>query len=524
VIEGGLAGRAVRASRSNLIAFPVIAIFAFAAGIVVARTLPIGEFAVYALALALRGTVQFLADLGAGTASARAFAQLEAANRRAYSLRLYGRLAALRLAVVALLAGATFAAADAALSYLGLATTDRAALAWLVIMGAAEVIGGLGTYALTGTLRQRWLNGVLIAYSVLQPGLVVTAAVAGLGLSGVLAALAVASIAKCVALQLGAVRALRRMGAHGESDEGLGRSLIQTAGAAGVGKIAAWVHSRPALSFLMLPGAGRADFAVFALGYDLAHQIMAVVAAPMANVIPAVAAKTTHDRARLRRIAGTVVVLSLTTSAGVALVAYMALAQLDAFFYGSAYKDIGVYLLVLLPALVLDVGVATPATAILLADDRLLGRFTRVRAVELSAAVLYLVVGFQNLLAVTAVMATVRASTAIALLWVVQRQLGSVLPNGWTKRFGCAAGVAAAAGAAGGAVPGPDGVTAAVGAALAACAFILMVRRLGILGDAELDLTARVLPPARRVTEWLERGRADSPRRVLSTTRSERIP
>jgi O-antigen/teichoic acid export membrane protein len=74
-----------------------VAVLSFAAGIVVARSLPLEDFAVYAIAIAFRGTIQLLADLGTGAASSRAFAQLEQHDARAQAARLFRRLAGVRL-------------------------------------------------------------------------------------------------------------------------------------------------------------------------------------------------------------------------------------------------------------------------------------------------------------------------------------------------------------------------------------------------------------------------------------------
>jgi hypothetical protein len=503
VTDAGLAGRAFRASRSNLILLPAIGACSFLAGIAVARTLPVSEFAVYALALALRGTVQFLSDLGTGAASARVFAQLEAAGRRASALWLYVRLGAARVVAASLLATAAFLAADAALDYLGLPESARAALGCLVVMGAAEILSGLGTYVLTGTLRQRWLNFVLLGYNVVQPALVIAAALTGLGLTGVLAALAVASVGKAAALHVGATRVIRGMGVDGESSEGLARSFTLTAAAASVGKVAAWLHSRPALSFLMLPAAGRADFANFALGYDLSHQVMAFAASPAGNVLPAIAAKVTGNSARLRRALRPVIVSLLIGSGGVAVVVSVALPHVDGVIYGSQYEHIGGYVAMLMPALVLEVALATPATAVLLADDRLLGRFAVIRLVELAAAGLYVLVGLDHLLAATAVMSGVRAATAIVLLVAAERALGSLLPDGWLARFCVTVGSAAAIGAASGALPAANAVKGALAALLAAGTYIVLLRRLRLLRYTEVAVAAQVLPAARKFFGWL---------------------
>src|SRR5215211_2986811 len=437
--DGDLAGRALRATRSNLLTFPLLAICAFAAGIVVARILSVPEFGVYALALALRGTVQFLADLGTGTASARAFAQLESAGRRASAVRLYRRLALARGSAALLVAIGSVLAADQILDYLDLGSDQHQVLWWLVVMGVAEIVGGLGVYVLTGTLGQRWLNRVLLLSGVAQPLLVISAALAGLGLTGVLAALAVTSIGKAVALHVGAVRSLQRLQSHGEDGSSLAGSLVRTAGAASVGKLASWVHTRAALSLFLLPAAGSAEFAVFALGYDLAHQLMALVAAPAGNVVPAVVAKTTGDRERLRRIISPVISFLLTAATGYGLAVALAIPVLDGPLYGVPYADIGRYVSVLVPALVAELALATPATAILLADDRLLRRFTIVRALELGLLVLYPIAGFERLIEVTAIMSAVRCGTAVALIAIAQASVGRLLPTAWPPRLFVAA-------------------------------------------------------------------------------------
>jgi O-antigen/teichoic acid export membrane protein len=80
--------RIAQAVRSNAVMFPLIGAVGFAANIAVARSLSTALFALYAAAVAVRGTLQFLADLGTGQASSRAFADLERFGGRASAWRL----------------------------------------------------------------------------------------------------------------------------------------------------------------------------------------------------------------------------------------------------------------------------------------------------------------------------------------------------------------------------------------------------------------------------------------------------
>ena len=84
--EPALAVRVATAARSNAITFVLLGGLSVATTVVVAHALGASEFAVYALALAARGGVAFLADLGTGAASQRVLAQLEAAGDGAAAL------------------------------------------------------------------------------------------------------------------------------------------------------------------------------------------------------------------------------------------------------------------------------------------------------------------------------------------------------------------------------------------------------------------------------------------------------
>jgi O-antigen/teichoic acid export membrane protein len=420
-------------------------VLALAAGIVVARLLSVEAFAIYALALAFRGTVQFLADLGTGAASARSFAQFEARGAPAEAWRLYGRLLGVRVAIAALLVAAAVIFHAAASSLLGLRADEDLLLALFLVIGVGEMLAGLAYYVLVGTIRQPVVNRIAVGQGILQPALVITAAAAGLGLEGVLAALAVTAAGRAILLHVFAARALRGIEAgHAVELEG---GFARTAVAASAGKVSAWVHSRGALSFPLVAANPRAAFAVFALAYDLVHQLLSLLSSPTGGVLGSVMAKNVEDRAWARRTGGAAVRGLALAGLGLALAFAAASAAVGEVLYGGSFAEIDRYVVVLAPAVALEIALSIPATSILLAANATLRGYRRLRVATALLAIVYLLVGFDHLLAVVVVLAIVRVGGAVACLVLAQRAVGTLVPAGWWVRLGVVSAVAAAAGA-----------------------------------------------------------------------------
>lgn len=508
--ESGLGTRAAAATRSNLLTLPLIAALSFGASVVIVRILPIDEFAIYALVLGLRSTVQFLADLGTGSASARAFAQLEAGGGRTAARRLYAQLVLARAAVATVLIAVALASPDGVADVLSLRPEEQGLVAPLAVLMAAEIAAGLGVYVLIGTLRQRWLNTVILVQNVAMPMLVVLAAVAGGGLAAIVSAMAAVSVLRCALLHVGAARSLNAIvPAPGAPERASLRSFSHTSAAASVGKLAAWLHSRPALSLVMIAAVARPEFALFALAYDFTHQVMALAAAPGTGVVQAVMAKTANDDARLRRaLAAATAVLALV-ACSIASVFLATIPVLDSLAFGLPFADLGRFAAFLVPMLVLEVALAFPAASLLLADDRTLRPYVLVRAAELALVGLYFVVGTDDPLAVTIVMALVRGAVALVLFALVQHRFGRLLTADWWARL---FGVCALATGSGLVVtellPAAAVVRVFTGGALAASVFVVSLRFSALVAAPVLGFARRTVPAAGPLLDWLAGPRA----------------
>jgi O-antigen/teichoic acid export membrane protein len=489
--------RAARAARSNVLLSPVIAIAGLASSIVVVRVLTPDAFALYALAIALRGGVQFVADMGFGGASTRAFAELHERGARRQAQRVYIRLAAARAGVVGAFATAVALAPDAFADLLNLGSNERYFLSFLVVIAVLEVAGGLGLYVLTGTFGHSTINKALLAQSVIQPPLVIAAAVLGLGVRGILGAIVVGSSIRAVALTVGSVRAIRRIEDGTAEVLGFASSYTRVASASIVGKVAAWVNSRQVVTPIAFSAVSRPQVAVFSVAYDWVQQVLTLVSGPIYSLLLPVFATRRRDEELMHTF------FQLATRS-LALVVFPVAALLLAVFpsmaavilpsaYAKDYADATAFAAIFVPCFALEVVLSGPATAFMLAHDRVTGAYRMVKVVTALLAAAYFATAGIDLLVVAALMMAIRLGSTFALHFELQKRLGLHVEIWWFVRAVLAgvltSGFAAAVAEA---VPGRAADLAfAPVAGLALFLFLVRVSRL--LPATDAAIAARVL-------------------------------
>jgi O-antigen/teichoic acid export membrane protein len=497
--------RIAQAVRSNAVMFPLIGAVGFAANIAVARSLSTALFALYAAAVAVRGTLQFLADLGTGQASSRAFADLERFGGRASAWRLYRQLALVRAGFVIVLALLVLAAPDAARALFGLDEDEHYFLYFVVLVGAAEIAGGLGHYVLIGTLDQPRLNRVLAAQAIVQPTIVLAAAAAGAGLPGILAGVLAGSLVRGVVMNVLAVRRIRRFDQSSASLEGVARVYSQVAIASVVGKVASWVHSRQILTIVALSTTSRADVAVFALAYDFATQIITYTASPASGVaLPALTVSRADPVASARIFGMTVRGLALLLLPVAATLTALSPVAIPAIF-GDEYRDAVPFALVFFPGMAVEFTLTAAATGYMLAHDDLLRPYTRIKLVTTFVAALYALALGADLFVVALVMMAARVGSTVALHVAIHRARGFGPDARWLVR--CAA--AAAGGGLAAVVPlaviEPTWVELAVAAAVSLAVFAALARVLGVVSPLDVSTARRLHPLAGRLAQKLLR-------------------
>lgn len=494
---------AARAGRSNLVMTPLVMLAGFGATVAVARVLPPSTFALYAAVLAFRGLMGYLGDLGAGTASNRLFAQLAERRSGRQARRAFWWLTAIRLpfvlALVLVIALFPGGIADA----VGLGHNERFLL-WLVaVIGAAEALGSLGYYALSGTFNHRTINRVTLAAGLIQPAAIIAAAVGGAALDGIVAGVALGSVVKSAGFCSAAVLALRRIPDTGEEVSEIRRVYARVAGSSFVGKLAGVVHQRQALTFVGLSAFSRTEVAAFALAYDFALQVLATLSAPVYSLLVPGLTAVKDDRERTERVFSLITRLLAQVVGPIAVLVAVTFPTLVAVLFGEGHHRAIAFGLIFLPTFGLEVILSGPATALLLADENLAHAYRRVKAWTLAAAVLYIPVATWSLLATAGLMMAIRVGSAVAMHWTVRSSTGITAGGRWTVAWvgtllagGAAALVASAV--------TPATIPGLVIALLAGTMATAVAARItGMVEDEDLAVLDRAVPGASRIFGWL---------------------
>jgi O-antigen/teichoic acid export membrane protein len=493
----------VLATRSNTVTYPLIVAAGLVASVVAARVLSLREFALYAVAISLRGTMQLLADLGAGSAAARVFAELNVMGGRHQALVLFRRLMTIRLAIVAVFGLALAVLPHELSTVLGLTRSERYFLFFVAAIAVTEALAVLGYYVLTAVYAQRLINRVTLGASCVQPAVIVLSAGLGIGLPGVLAAVMAASLVRATFLTGGALRRLRAFEDSGRPVMRLGRTYATVTAASMVGKASAWLHSRQFLTLLGAATQPRAAVASFALAYDSSQQVLMAAMAPTNGVaLPLFSSKATAPgelRQTFRAVTRATSLLALPT-AGLLLALMPSAIPV---IFGEKFTGAIPYGYILIPGLALELALGSPITSFMLAQDRLLRPYMIVKGLTLGAGVLYLALMHLALIALVGVMVGCRLGSTAALHLVVRRRTGTTLD---ATHFGETMLMTTAGWLAGWTastvVPGRIVDLVAV-PFVVGLVYLTAIRHTGVLRSDDAELAVRVFPPARRVLELI---------------------
>lgn len=497
--------RAAGAGRSNLVMAPVLLLAGLAAVVAVARSLEPADFAVFAAAIAFRGVMGFIGDLGAGTAVTRLFAQLLTESAAAQARRIYLRLALLRLPVVAALVMIPVLLDDQVAELTGLTGSERGLVALFALIAAFEVTATLGSSVLVGLFEHPTMNRLTLASTLLQPAVIIGAVSAGLGLQAVVAGVVVGSAVRSIGANGFAIRALRRADDSGRAIAGVALSYARVAASAVVGKLAAIVHQRHVLTFVGLGAFGRPEVAAFALAYDFALQALNAVASPIYSLLLPGLSALKDSRERTRRVFA-LVVRMLALTVGVPAVALATLfAVLVPSVFGGAYEAAVPYGVMFLLLFAVEVVLSGPATSLMLSDESLGPAFRTVKAVTVAGAVLYVPLLAWSLFAAAVGMMAIRVASALSLHVLIARATGVHAAGGWIATHLV---VLACTGAAASLplVAGLGGLPALVaGLGLAVAAALVSIRATRALDPADVEVVLRAVPAAARPLRLLTR-------------------
>jgi O-antigen/teichoic acid export membrane protein len=352
----------------NVILVPLLAILSLASSALVARHLSLDEYRVYGLATAAIASLLLWTDLGLSSAVARFTPEIHRVGPGASSRFLGGaaRIRILSLAVIVglLVAGRHFwSGSQALLPFEGLS------LVLIIATVTFQSIARIYQYYLTGMFKRRAIGLILLVAAAGQSGLVILATLAGFGVTGVLAAFAVAAL---VELVLSRSASIDRASADTGAEVELPRELVRDAGRFGIvsflEKTASYLNSPPFVVFLIASLGAPREVAYFTVASEFSMRIVSMLSVPLSGItLPLFSTvEARGDREQSATVLRLYLMLLFLLFAPTAALLSGSADIVLPLVYGSRYQDAVPLLKVLVPFLFLEYTVYSALLAALM--------------------------------------------------------------------------------------------------------------------------------------------------------------
>lgn len=491
--EEGLGVAAARAASWNVLLGPLHAVAALATSVVVARVLSLADYGVYALATAAVASFLLLSDAGLPAVLSR-YAPAHRARGGAALGRLVGEAHRARAVLMAVICAAVLFQRGPLASFL----PPTPALTVVVLaIGVLSGFARVDEFLLVGLLDRRGIAIARLATVVLQPVLVIAAALAGLGVEGILGALLAGAVGDLVLFRWRAHGHLRGEPTASEALPGWGE-MSRFGGMVLADKLVSWMNS-PSFVVLLLAGLGRPEeVPLFAVAGELGNRVISLLALPFAGIaVPLFAALEARERSAEQGAAARlylVLLLLLFVPAAAVLTALATPAIV--LVYSAKFAPAGVVLAWLVPFVFLEFAVASTVQAALMVRGTYAGLLLAKLPLLLAAGVLFVAVPRWGAVGAAITYGLGRALAGGVVFWLGRRALGFTLPAAFVGRLAAGAFAAALVGWwLPRQVPGVTGTLLA--AALATLAFLAAYRGLGGLSPEDRSALGSAVPPLR---------------------------
>lgn len=458
----------------------------------VARALSTDEYAIYGLALAALTSLLLWTDLGLTPMVSR-YAPLIREVGPGALRPFFRKVVTVRAAVL----GATLVLVPLAQRIPVVHSLLPLTISGLTLVLAALVGQGLARvceYFLSGLLDRRSVGTARIVVGLAHPLLVIAAVTAGLGVPGILVAVALVSLLDLVLFGTLALRRARSeppAGVPPAIAPGIRARAARFAAVSYVEKLASHLNSAGFIIFLVAALGTRAEVAAFAVAGEFASRVIAVISIPFSGLtlplFASVEAERPEETGTAARLYLTVMLLACVPAAAL----MSALAEpLVALVYSTRYLDAAPILRAFVPFLFVEYAVYSALLAPLLTR----GRYCEVllSKVPMAAGLLGVILVLPRGGTVGAALAygLARLVSAAVLLRFGQRELGFRFPYAFAGKVVLAS--AAATGAAVLVQPAAGGWSGLLISGTAAGAvFLLVYRLLGGMDPADRTLVAQ---------------------------------
>ncbi|MFN7956495.1 MAG: hypothetical protein U0610_32615 [bacterium] len=508
-----------RVSRSvfwNAVLVPIAFVLSTVMSILVRRAFGLGS-GVYDVVSGLVGSVLLYSSLGLSTALTKFLPELEVSRGRAAVIAFLARTALARALVLAVVLVPINVAAEPVAAMLNLGAQGALLLRLATAMVLARALLEMGIKTLNAFLAQREANLLTLVQSLTDPAFIGIAIGAGLGIPGVIAALAASSALVAIAAAGFSLRIIRRLAPEPKagSAAGIGGSVSLSAGLVDLLRFASFTYvyelslyfagpafACPALSMVL---GDAQQVALFSTGFYVAFNLVGLVVAGFRGVYRPMFAhlRATGDPERMRAAFAAVskaqVVMLLPVGVGL----FVMSADYLPLLYGQPFAA-GVWTTRLLVATLFTETAFNLGLIVLSIDERYRAVLVSQLWLVAAAPVFLVAARVGGVAAGAVVLGLARVAAVLSGYRICRREYRMEFPWEFTRRVGYATATMAVVLVAGRAAWRTSVAEALALTALGAAVFAVALRGTRAIGPEERSLLERArLPGGKLFVRWL---------------------
>ncbi len=498
----------------NALLVPIAFVLSTVMSIVIRRSFGLGS-GVYDVVSGLVGSVLLYSSLGLSTALTKFLPELEVTRGRAAVIAFLARATAARAVVLVAVLAPLNVLADVASDHLNLGVQGLLLLRLATVMVVARAVLDLGLKTLNSFLAQREVNLLALAQSLTDPAFIAVAIVSGLGIPGVIGALAASSALMGLGAAFLAARIIARLPAE---PSGAAASASAARGGAGFGELARFASftyvyelslyfagpafACPALSVALGdPG----QVALFSTGFYVAFNLVGLVVAGFRGVYRPMFAhlRASGDPDKLRAAFAAVTKAQVVMLLPVGVGLYIMSADYLPLLYGAQFSA-GVWTTRVLVALLFTETAFNLGLIVLSVDERYRPVLLSQGILVLAAPIFLAAARFGGVAAGAAVLGAARVAAVVSGYLVCRREYQTRFPWAFTARVAGASAVMAVVLIAARAIWTTSVLEALTVTALGGTVFAVAMRVGRVIGPEERALLERAkLPGGRHLVRWL---------------------
>ena len=497
-----LAHRVSRSVFWNALLVPIAFVLSTVMSIVIRRAFGLGS-GVYDVVSGLVGSVLLYSSLGLSTALTKFLPELEVTRGRRAVLAFLARASAARAVVLVAVLVPLNVLADVASDHLNLGVQGLLLLRLATLMVVARAVLDLGVKTLNAFLAQREVNLLALAQSLTDPAFIAVAIVSGLGIPGVIGALALSSALMGIGAALSAARIIARLPTEPSEAAAPSSPAARAAGFGDLARFASFTYlyelslyfAGPAFACpaLVVALGDPRQVALFSTGFYVAFNLVGLVVAGFRGVYRPMFAhlRASGDAEKLRAAFSAVTKAQVVMLLPVGVGLYVMSADYLPLLYGAPFGA-GVWTTRVLVALLFTETAFNLGLIVLSVDERYRPVLLSQGLLVLAAPVFLLAARFGGVAAGAAVLGAARVAAVVSGYLVCRREYGMRFPWAFTARVAGASAVMAVVLVAGRAVWPTSALEALALTAVGGAVFAVAMR-----------LERAKLPGGRYLVRWL---------------------